>query len=320
MATKRIPYLDNIKGVLIVLVIIGHAIQYCSSTYEMDFAFRLIYSFHMPLFFFVSGYLANKGRWDRNLIPKRAIQLLLPFVTWAFISPLLKTGTFDLNSSIQTLVYPDNGLWFLYNLFLYSSIFNVAEYVQHRFGVKHWILVGSLYGVLGVLTIVFHTKFNCAQLCYHIVFYAAGYYYRQFKKEALNSSTSICVMGGGFVITVPFWVTNGAPLLYEWINLGGAFAYAYRYGVQFVGMMLFYGLGRKFLVKEIPILQKLGASTLGIYAVQFPLIQQFVKLLPIEEFVLKIVVISILAVPTSYMFVRIVRKVKYARLLLIGEK
>ena len=45
--------------------------------------------------------------------------------------------------------------------------------MQHRFGVKHWILVGSLYGVLGVLTIVFHTKFNCAQLCYHIVFYAA---------------------------------------------------------------------------------------------------------------------------------------------------
>ena len=132
MATKRIPYLDNIKGVLIVLVLIGHAIQYCSSTYEMDFSFRLIYSFHMPLFFFVSGYLANKGRWDRNLIPKRAIQLLLPFVTWAFISPLLKTGTFDLNSSIQTLVYPDNGLCFCiicFSILQFSMLQNMCSTV-----------------------------------------------------------------------------------------------------------------------------------------------------------------------------------------------
>lgn len=36
MATKRLPYLDNIKGLLIILVVIGHAIQYCLPTYEMN--------------------------------------------------------------------------------------------------------------------------------------------------------------------------------------------------------------------------------------------------------------------------------------------
>lgn len=83
MATKRLPYLDNIKGLLIILVVIGHAIQYCLPTYEMNIAFRFIYSFHMPLFFFVSGYLANRGRWDSNVIRRRAIQLLIPFAAWA---------------------------------------------------------------------------------------------------------------------------------------------------------------------------------------------------------------------------------------------
>lgn len=95
MATaNRLPYLDNIKGLLIIWVIVGHTIQYCSSTYETDFVFRFIYSFHMPLFFFVSGYLSNRGRWDSNVIAKRAVQLLIPFVIWAFLVPLLRTGDF----------------------------------------------------------------------------------------------------------------------------------------------------------------------------------------------------------------------------------
>lgn len=51
MLTQRLPYLDSIKGILIILVVVGHAIQYCLSTYEMNFTFRFIYSFHMPLFF-----------------------------------------------------------------------------------------------------------------------------------------------------------------------------------------------------------------------------------------------------------------------------
>ena len=312
--------MDNIKGLLIILVIVGHTIQYCSSTYETDFVFRFIYSFHMPLFFFVSGYLSNRGRWDSNVIAKRAVQLLIPFVIWAFLVPLLRTGDFDLASSLQVLVYPDKGLWFLYNLFVYSVIFNISEYIQKRFCVKLWILVGCFYILLGVLMIVFHTKYNCAQLCYHIVFFAAGYYYKQLNTNVLISNVGICIMGGVFGITIPFWVTNGNPLFYDRINLGGAFAYVYRYGVQFLGMMLFYVLGQKKLNRKITIIQRLGASTLGIYVVQFTVIYYFVKLLPVEDKVLKIIAVSTLAVPASYAFVWLVRKVKYIRLLLIGEK
>ena len=109
-------------------------------------------------------------------------------------------------------------------------------------------------------------------------------------------------------------------MFYGSINLGGAFAYVYRYGVQFLGMILFYVLGRKKLNRKITIIQKLGAYTLGIYVVQFTIIYYFVKLLPVEDKVLKIIAVSTLAVPASYAFVCLVRKVKYIRLLLIGEK
>ena len=51
---KRIEWIDICRGLAIILVIIGH------SNLETGMAFNLksiIYSFHMPLFFVLSGYL-----------------------------------------------------------------------------------------------------------------------------------------------------------------------------------------------------------------------------------------------------------------------
>ena len=76
----RLSYLELIKGLIIILVIIGHAIQFSLPDYELNFAFSFIYSFYMPLFFFVSGFLANRGKFNSNVIPKRVYQLLIPFM------------------------------------------------------------------------------------------------------------------------------------------------------------------------------------------------------------------------------------------------
>ena len=74
---NRLYYLDNLKGLLIILVILGHAIQFTLPDYENVFAFRLIYSFHMPLFFFISGYLAvRKEDSAQKMIQKKARALL----------------------------------------------------------------------------------------------------------------------------------------------------------------------------------------------------------------------------------------------------
>jgi acyltransferase len=52
----RFDFIDNMKGIGILLVILGHL------NFFMDpFFVDIIYSFHMPLFFFVSGFLI----WER---------------------------------------------------------------------------------------------------------------------------------------------------------------------------------------------------------------------------------------------------------------
>lgn len=58
--SNREPYFDNVKFILILLVVIGHFIE---KIIFMDTSFKVIYetiySFHMPLFIFISGYFSK---------------------------------------------------------------------------------------------------------------------------------------------------------------------------------------------------------------------------------------------------------------------
>ena len=56
--TNRIDSLDICKGILIILVVVGHAIEIVDPAHKSYFI-KLIYSFHMPAFFIISGFLFN---------------------------------------------------------------------------------------------------------------------------------------------------------------------------------------------------------------------------------------------------------------------
>ena len=78
-AQKRNIWLDNVKGFLIVCVVAGHflesGIDYHSSMCKSLFLF--IYSFHMPLFVFVSGYFSKKIYKDGQYNFKKILFLIL---------------------------------------------------------------------------------------------------------------------------------------------------------------------------------------------------------------------------------------------------
>ena len=69
----RIHYWDNIKGFLILLVVLGHLLEQIPDG-KTSILYKLIYLFHMPLFVFCSGYLANYS-------PQKTVKrLLIPYV------------------------------------------------------------------------------------------------------------------------------------------------------------------------------------------------------------------------------------------------
>ena len=78
---KRIEYLDIAKGIGILLVVLGH------NDFEVISLFmqRLIYSFHMPLFFFLSGYFINTAVPFFDFFKKRFHALIKPYLFTIFL-------------------------------------------------------------------------------------------------------------------------------------------------------------------------------------------------------------------------------------------
>ena len=56
MVNKRIEWIDIARGFAILFVIIGHSLGNYFSSYFAN----LIYVFHMPIFFVLSGYLYKR--------------------------------------------------------------------------------------------------------------------------------------------------------------------------------------------------------------------------------------------------------------------
>lgn len=57
---SRISYIDALRGFAIILVVIGHLVQNNYSDAYHNSIFNVIYSIHMPLFFFISGCVAKR--------------------------------------------------------------------------------------------------------------------------------------------------------------------------------------------------------------------------------------------------------------------
>jgi len=80
------------KGVLIILVVVGHVIQfliYKNKDFWSDPVFKVIYMFHMPMFMLVSGYLAYPGFKKTVSIKKYFIgkikSYVVPIIVWSVL-------------------------------------------------------------------------------------------------------------------------------------------------------------------------------------------------------------------------------------------
>ena len=134
MTRQRFHYADIMKGIGIILVLMGH-IQ------RIESLGNWIYAFHMPLFFFISGmFFHNRS----NFIKRKAKSLLIPYLSFAIIfflywwllesrfrptKELIDTQTqfinifFPMNVASQTPYCFNIVLWFLPCLFVVETIY-----------------------------------------------------------------------------------------------------------------------------------------------------------------------------------------------------
>ena len=81
---------DNIKFILIILVVLGHILEEISTTGFMGVIRSVIYSFHMPFFIFLSGFVVSYIT-PRKLI-KKLVGYLIPFFIIGSLFSLYKSA------------------------------------------------------------------------------------------------------------------------------------------------------------------------------------------------------------------------------------
>lgn len=111
MEKRRIQYFDIAKGIGILLMIAGHTLL------QNKWALQFIYSFHMPLFFIISGYFFKILQGSGKLLRKSARRLIIPYIFTCLCVIAV--------AAIQQIIHGD-----------YSGLANVLN---------HWIRA-SLYG------------------------------------------------------------------------------------------------------------------------------------------------------------------------------
>lgn len=167
MQKQRFEYIDQLKGIAIFFVVVGHFIQFNIHNYLNNPFYSFIYSFHMPLFMFLSGYIAQKTTKPAifqsyfTFFRKKAITLLIPFFAWPLlILPFLFGNRIESNPLHQLtglVEHPDSGLWYLWFLFFLYILYSLFLLMTTRFAQKNnilidvtaFILVGAVAAVAG---------------------------------------------------------------------------------------------------------------------------------------------------------------------------
>lgn len=129
--------LDIMKGIAIIAVVFGHCVLFPYHTF--------IYSFHMPLFFIVAGYLYKKKAISYSL-KKDVSRLVLPYIVFSLIRALkftitkviendwsyVKSVWMEMLYGNECSIYGEikihsTILWFLLALFVCKNFFNILN-------------------------------------------------------------------------------------------------------------------------------------------------------------------------------------------------
>ena len=123
---NRLLELDQAKGMAIFLVVYTHSIQYiCRGDGFDNIIYQCVYTFHMPLFMIISGYLfySKMNVNPKNVISSQFKHLILPAIFLGGIVTLLCGG----NINIVTLAKMPLFCWFLGNLFVTSIFYLIVN-------------------------------------------------------------------------------------------------------------------------------------------------------------------------------------------------
>ncbi|MGN0396609.1 MAG: acyltransferase family protein [Candidatus Fimimorpha sp.] len=210
---------DNIRCILIILVVFGHCLELIQGEWANGI-YCIIYSFHMPMFIFISGYFAryNRRKIAASFIyPYFVFQIIYQIFDWLVISQ--KPG-FHLQ-----FTYPYWLLWYLFVLILYYLL--IPFFQTERICTAWKIVVGSVcLSLLVGFENMIEYYFSLSKFFTFLPYFLMGYYIGNHKilKEMIESGRIyskilMCVSAGVVGICCLYVLWN--PIVTPFVLHGG---------------------------------------------------------------------------------------------------
>ena len=275
---KRDYLFDNIKVLLIFLVVFGHSIEYyIDDNFILRTIYITIYFFHMPLFVFISGYFSSNIDKCRKMAFEK---LLMPFIIfnilwYAFLSLTAHKLVID-------FLTPGFALWYLVSLFIWRI------FLKDLVKIRHIQLISIFFGILAGLITSIGLSLSLSRIICFLPFFIAGYY---FDKEKINKIKDfpvvIAILFSLILISIAFFVTKTDVINYKSLYMSdpyNSFDIGIIKGVLLRVMIYVVAFSSLLLIKFVPskknFLTYIGKITLTIYIFHTYFIQILRILIP----------------------------------------
>ncbi len=247
---------DNIKGILIFCVVLGHLLE-CVGAYLP--LYRIIYLFHMPVFLFVSGFFAKSG--VRAVAEKIWLYGLFQtlYIVW---ERLVKPADIPLQYHTPYWI-----LWYLFVLIFYTALIPLYRATS---GKKRAVALGislALSLAAGFSEKIGYT-FSLSRFFVFQPYFLLGLYAKEQPLPPMGNRKLIFVSAGAAVLSgIAFLPQASSRLLYGAVCYTDAKDVLFRLGLAVTAVLwiaVFRGLCDR-MKGKIPLLSAVGRYTMPVY-------------------------------------------------------
>lgn len=218
---NRNQFVDIMRGIAMLLVVLGHTMTGCTVDSQKSFLFNIIWSLQMPLFILISGYVTKysrsisdgKGLW--KYMKRRTIAYMFPWAVWSFVVRGIIFGQ-DGFLNVRSLLWNmDSGYWFLATIWTISMIFGITSFFAERAGkgnmLKKQIILLMCYLagmvlLVGIGVLLGMSFFAIKLTLYYMPFYYAGFLYGQFDDKIMESDNGKRIIDCAVAICFIIWL------------------------------------------------------------------------------------------------------------------
>lgn len=281
MVRKRIEWVDMLKGLAIILVMLGHCTNHEYGNLSGGIH-MWIYTFHMPLFFFLSGFVFSTHEENyKKFVVRKLKSIIIPMVCFNIIQIvfevfyymlLLHSEGYTVETQFKKLFETIGGgyLWFLPCLFIAENIFYIIIKLLNKYNKSVIIAISGLLYVIGVLYvnivgIGIPWKVETALLI--MPFFTLGYVAKSWEQK--TTRYSIYITGISLVLNIIFGLINYVISDNTYVDLrideiGNPFLFLIS---AFCGILAFYFAFR--CLEEIKALSYIGRNSIIFYGLNY---------------------------------------------------